>query len=301
MRHAIHYPPTPGQHGPPLAYFNVMQHELGWEVVHVTPGETPPGVFDYHWWIDYDEDSFDRIDTVWAPPQDGAVTIYVASAADSGDFRPRKALAVDYVFFNQQRAAEEFNTCHARRPHPAIWLPHAAELLVGPDFESEKRYDLVFIGPLQDEPNHNGFTRIDFLDRMFRAFPNFFLGTRHPTKLPHYFRPHPATQYVQARIVPNISRRDDVNLRVFEALGAGAFLLTNRVPALGKLFEDGKHLATYDTISEAVEKARYYLEHHAEREAIARAGYEWVRSRHTYRQRVETIAGSVGIPLAPQT
>ncbi len=78
-------------------------------------------------------------------------------------------------------------------------------------------------------------------------------------------------------------------MRIFEALSTGSFLLTNWIPTLGDLFEDGKHLVTYKTLEEMVEKAKYYLEHEDEREAIAKAGYEEFVSKHTYKHRIEKI------------
>ena len=78
-------------------------------------------------------------------------------------------------------------------------------------------------------------------------------------------------------------------MRIFEALSTGSFLLTNWIPTLGDLFEDGKHLVTYKTLDEMVEKAKYYLEHEEEREKIAKAGYEEFIAKHTYRHRIEKI------------
>lgn len=42
-----------------------------------------------------------------------------------------------------------------------------------------------------------------------------------------------------------------------------------------------------------VEKARYYLDHDEEREAIAKAGHEEFVDKHSYRHRVEKILSLV--------
>ncbi len=65
--------------------------------------------------------------------------------------------------------------------------------------------------------------------------------------------------------------------------------MTNWVPTLGELFEDGKHLVMYKTLEEAAEKARYYIAHEAERQAIAEAGYQEVRAKHTFVHRAKAI------------
>jgi hypothetical protein len=62
------------------------------------------------------------------------------------------------------------------------------------------------------------------------------------------------------------------NMRVIEATGAGAFLLTNAHPDLAKFFEPGKELETFADGDELVAKIRHYLAHTPEREAIARQG-----------------------------
>lgn len=68
------------------------------------------------------------------------------------------------------------------------------------------------------------------------------------------------------------------NMRVYETTAVGAFLLTDHTRGLPAPFEPGREMECFETPEEMVEKIRYYLSHDAEREAIARAGYErWLR------------------------
>jgi hypothetical protein len=62
------------------------------------------------------------------------------------------------------------------------------------------------------------------------------------------------------------------NMRVIEATGAGAFLLTNHHPDLGKFFTPGEELETFKDVDELIAKTRYALAHEEQRRAIARAG-----------------------------
>ncbi len=67
--------------------------------------------------------------------------------------------------------------------------------------------------------------------------------------------------YADSQITLNISLNGDLNLRVFEALAAGGFLLTDELPAssgLPLLFTPGEHLDTWRTPDELVEKIRHY-------------------------------------------
>jgi glycosyltransferase involved in cell wall biosynthesis len=68
--------------------------------------------------------------------------------------------------------------------------------------------------------------------------------------------------YSDSRITLNVSLNGDLNLRVFESLAAGGFLLTDRLaPAAGldTIFEEDKHLVTWGSVNELIEKISYYL------------------------------------------
>lgn len=102
--------------------------------------------------------------------------------------------------------------------------------------------------------------------------------------------------------MPEVFRRSRINLnhtmrpirtglpqRIWDILGCGGFCLTNAQAEIPEFLEVGKHLETYETWGELVEKANYYLTHEEEREAIARAGYEEVKARHTVMHRVSEM------------
>lgn len=68
--------------------------------------------------------------------------------------------------------------------------------------------------------------------------------------------------YAASAITLNCSLNGDLNLRIFEALGAGGFLLTDRLTpesGLDRLFDEDRHLATYRSAGELTEKIRHYL------------------------------------------
>jgi len=288
MKHAIYYENSFGRNdGSPLYYFNVLKSQFKLDVKHLAPhGDTSQfGKFDYHWWIDWGEDGLPWKE--WEIPKDGGRTIYVGSDTHLGkDYRFKKAEKFDYVFFNQKDAVEEYNKTHDNK---AIWLPHAAEPLAYPNISIIKKYDVGFVGHVQETPNYNGITRLDALDRLFKEFPNFYHGSRHPGFPDKNLFEDAAKKFSMSKIVFNISIKDDINMRCFETMSTGSFLLTNWIPTLGELFEDGKHLVTYKTLDEMVEKAKYYLEHDEEREKIAKAGYDEFISKHTYKHRVEKV------------
>jgi O-antigen biosynthesis protein len=283
---AIYYSNKFGRNdGSPLYYYNVLKQNKEFDTYHLIPeGDTSNfGKFDYHFWVDWGEDGLPWRE--WSIPKDGGKTIYVASDTHLGrEYRLNKAKQFDYAFFNQKDAAEEAG---------GVWLPHAAEPMAYPKIDIIKKYDVCFIGHIQDVVNYNGFTRTDALDRLFKEIPNFYYGSRHPAFPDRNLFEDAGKKFSQSKIVFNISIKDDINMRVFETLSTGSFLLTNWIPTLGDLFEDGKHLETYKTLDEMVEKAKYYLEHDDERELIARTGHEEFIAKHTYKHRVETILSIV--------
>jgi hypothetical protein len=83
--------------------------------------------------------------------------------------------------------------------------------------------------------------------------------------------------------------RHSSNMRLFEATGVGACLLTDWTENLGELFEPEREVATFRDAKECVERIRWLLAHPDEREAIARAGQARTLRDHTYRDRAARL------------
>ena len=82
--------------------------------------------------------------------------------------------------------------------------------------------------------------------------------------------------------------------RTFEIPAVGRFLLAERTPDHLSYFEEGKEAEYFSSSEELVEKARYYLVHDDEREAIARAGHErCLTSGYTHQDRVKQIMEAI--------
>jgi hypothetical protein len=292
---AIYYSNKFGRNdGSPLYYYNVLKQNKEFDTYHLIPeGDTSNfGKFDYHFWVDWGEDGLPWPE--WSIPKDGGKTIYVASDTHLGrEYRLNKAKQFDYAFFNQKDAAEEAG---------GVWLPHAAEPMAYPKIDIIKKYDVCFIGHIQDVVNYNGFTRTDALDRLFKEIPNFYYGSRHPAFPDRNLFEDAGKKFSQSKIVFNISIKDDYNMRCNEVMMTGSFLLTNWIPIFDDLEReygmiDGVHFVTYKTLDEMVEKAKYYLEHDEERQKIADAGYDLAIKKMTYKNRIETIFEVIGEPI----
>ncbi|MBC7222804.1 MAG: glycosyltransferase [Anaerolineae bacterium] len=101
-----------------------------------------------------------------------------------------------------------------------------------------------------------------------------------------------ARAYSGADIVLNIPQPQagpGLNMRTFEALGCGAFLLDERKPEGLELFQEGVDWACYADADELVAQVERYLANPAARQRIAQHGQATAYARHTYRHRMAEV------------
>ena len=79
------------------------------------------------------------------------------------------------------------------------------------------------------------------------------------------------------------------NMRLFEATGTGALLITDSKDNLPAMFEPAKEVIAYRNPEECGELIRYYLEHNGERETIAASGQRRTLESHTYLHRMQDL------------
>ena len=91
------------------------------------------------------------------------------------------------------------------------------------------------------------------------------------------------------------------NMRLFEATGVGAFLLTELQRKIENFFVPGKEIATFTSPEDLVEKIHYYLDHPSEREEIARRGQERCLRDYSMENRAEVFDSIVQKLLAKKT
>lgn len=101
----------------------------------------------------------------------------------------------------------------------------------------------------------------------------------------------------QSRIVLN--RHIDVagnfanNMRLYEATGMGALLLTEEKKNLPELFDLGREVVAYKNSIDLLYKIKYYLKSEKERKKIAQEGQKRTLSDHTYRKRMKELVAIV--------
>lgn len=169
-----------------------------------------------------------------------------------------------------------------------FWMPCACDHTVHKKYPLPKIYDVAFIGNVDPQYYPERAKLLDRLKSKFKVtvFSNFF--GNETTK----FGSELTKIYSQSKIVFNKSGFGEINFRVFEALGCGSMLISDRLReevGLETLFQDGKHLVLYNSPDDLMDKVSYFLQHEEEREKIALEGQKEVLAKHTFEHRARKM------------
>ena len=170
--------------------------------------------------------------------------------------------------------------------------------------ESERQHAVTFVGGV-DPAVHPGGTEV--LEHLARASPLEVWGygaDRLPPGSPIRGRHRgPAWGLAMYRVLATsqivVNRHIEAaegfanNMRLFEATGMGAMVLTEEAPNLGDLFEPGVEIATYSSRDDLLEKVSHYVANPEDRVRIAAAGQRRTLSDHTYTSRIEQINAAI--------
>lgn len=226
-----------------------------------------------------------RDDIAWNPPH--PCGYYAVDTHLGYDFRRRKAENFDIVWTAQKPAAERMRSEGLN----AHWLPLACNPVAHPTARelqerlkipiAEHSFDIVFVGFMQDPAQS---TRIEFLDALFRAYPNFFFAYG-------VFHEDMARLYHRGRIGINHAIRDDLNMRFFELASIGVpQLCDRRMVGLAELgFLEDVHYIGYDSTEEAIAKIKLWLEQPKDLRIMAGIAYSHVTRSHTYIDRAKVM------------
>ncbi|MCC6396858.1 MAG: glycosyltransferase [Bacteroidetes bacterium] len=188
------------------------------------------------------------------------------------DWHVQWARQFDHVFIAQREYLQAFRDAGNRTVH---WLPLGCDPEIHRNHASGKTHDIGFVGSLNTE------RRVKLLNR---------IEQRHRVTYERCFWTDMADFFSRSKIVFNNAIKNDLNMRVFEVLSSGSFLLTDTARNSGQetLFHAGEELGVYtdDTILEVLE---HYLAHEDVREEVAARGRRVVHRAHTYAHRMEDL------------
>jgi hypothetical protein len=214
---------------------------------------------------------------------------------------PTGCFQIDTFRYPARRALWSLAFDHAFVFHPAFedtfyqaghrsvtLLPHAVDVShyvgLGPQ---PRIYELGWVGTVNGALNSR---RRRLLPRLAKVFKMNEWNHRYPESAA-------SRVYQLSRVVVNVGRDDwpqDANLRVFQAMAAGALLVTSlpsELVALG--FVPGRHFVGYTDERDLEGLVRELLTDEPKRSSIAECGRELVLREHTYDRRVAAILSVV--------
>ncbi|MGE5680449.1 MAG: glycosyltransferase [Bacillota bacterium] len=180
----------------------------------------------------------------------------------------------DFVFIAQIEYIEEFKKAGIENVY---WLPLGCDPEIHSSGSDKKLFDVGFVGSLGD-PNER---RYKLLKR---------IESRYQLAYKRCFWDEMSEHFSQSKIVFNNAIRNDLNMRLFEVMSTGSFLLTDLALNSGQseMFYDGQDLSIYND-NDILDKIEYYLRNENLREKIAQRGQQIVHNAHTYTHRLEEL------------
>ena len=181
----------------------------------------------------------------------------------------------DFVFIAQKEYLLEFKKAGFEK---VFWLPLGAD----PDIHSKKNvskiYNVGFVGSVNGSLHQR---RVNLLNK---------INSEVKVSYSRCWWNEMAEFFSASKIVFNNAINNDLNMRLFEAMSTGSFLLTDLAINSGQeqMFKDGEDLGIYNE-DNVVNKITYYLKNEREREKIAQNGKKIIHNAHTYSHRTEEL------------
>lgn len=188
----------------------------------------------------------------------------------------------DITFIAQKEFVEKLRTDGLRQ---VFWLPLAFAPELHPQGQLDRCYEVAYVGS-DSAVMHP--VRYALLAVIRRDIPNVFQGMAGPGEMGRI--------YAQAKMVFNKSVNNDVNMRYFEAMGAGAVLLTDHAQDNGAedLFTVGEHFLEYHDENSLIALIKELSREPERCRQIGEVARHHVLESHTYAHRANSLLERVG-------
>lgn len=253
-------------------YFKRALENLGYHVDHYNSNcyltDSIPDTYDLHLCID---DGFDYKKPM-RKYKKGIMAFYAIDTHLTFEDKFKKARLYDIVFCAQKDGSEKMSAKNIK----SFWIPLGFDKDVHKKYETKKIYDIAFVGNIKIMKERA------ILEKRYRGIYKAFIG-----KAPHH---ELSKIYSQSKIILNWPIKNDINMRFFEALGSGSFLLSKKVNNGENLIaKRGIHYAIFSNWIDLDIKILYYLLNYKKRERIAKQGYDLAMAHFTYTNRANEM------------
>lgn len=203
-----------------------------------------------------------------------------------------------YVSTTDRQAIPKYNRIGCHNAILTQWGCNHFDYVRNPS--AVKEYDVTFIG----QPHGNRRRLIEFLrahgirvEPFGRGWPNGRVSQEEMIHIINASKINLNLSNSSWNIRTILRGQQQIKGRNFEVPGCGGFLLTNYVGGLEEFYDVQREVSCFRDRRELVQKIGYYLTHEAEREEIARAGYQRTMREHTYEMRFRKLFGYAGFTL----
>ena len=181
----------------------------------------------------------------------------------------------DFNFIVHRQFQNEF---YKNERKNVFWLPVGCDSEIHSKRSKKKLFDVGFVGSLQGAPHKRRNELLNKINSIVRV------------NYKRCFWDEMAEFFSASKIVFNNAIKNDLNMRLFEAMSTGSFLLTDLAVGSGQkeMFKNGEDIGIY-TDENITDKVKYFLSHGEEREKIAEHGQQIVHKAHTYAHRAEEL------------
>ncbi len=163
-----------------------------------------------------------------------------------------------------------------------LWSPPFARDTDAPNDQISPEHDCLFVGNVNAE---NLAKRVKFIEELKEYMPSL-----------HVLQGNYAKLFPLGRVLLNHCENEDLNFRVFEALGCGGVLVTPQVGhGLDKLFINKKHLVTYESgnAKDAAKCIEYLLANANVRQSLAQQGLMEIDKKHRALHRAQALSNLI--------